>query len=50
MMEFTVKEVTVFKRSASPNIFERSASPNTFFLEIYKLFNITDSANLDCQM
>ena len=41
MTEFTVKEVATFwtKHSAKYSL-----------LEIYEIFNKTDSANLDCQM
>ena len=46
LTELTVKEVTVFRAANSLN----KALVKYNFLGIYKIFNITNSANLDCQM
>ena len=46
LTEFTVKEVTVFRVATFLN--EGLAKYN--FLGIYEIFNITNNANLDCQM
>ena len=46
LTEFTVKEVTVFRVATFLN--EALAKYN--FLGIYEIFNITNNANLDCQM
>ena len=44
MMEFTVKKVTVF----SVATFLNEAFRQIYILEIYEIFNITNSTNLDC--
>ena len=46
MIEFTVKEVTLFRVTSFLN--EATAKYN--LLGIYKLFNSTNSANLDYKM
>ena len=46
MTEFTVKEVTVCRVES----FLNEALRQIYNLEIYEIFNITSSSNLDCQM
>ena len=46
MTESTVKEVTVFRVGT----FLRKCPGKYNFLGIYEIFNITNKANLDCQM
>ena len=46
MTNFTVTEVTVFRVV----IFLTKSSTKYNFSEIYEIFNITNSTNLDCQM
>ena len=46
MTEFTVKKVAVFRVAT----FLNNALQQIYFLGIYKIFNITNSTNLDCQM
>ena len=44
MTEFTVKEVTVCRVAS----FLNEALRQIYNLEIYEIFNITSSSNLDC--